>query len=363
MGIFKRKNVYYSIENIKKLDCLWNIIWGGRSNGKSYAVKEYCITESYKNNKNFAVIVRYSTDRSRIKEMENYFLDMDIKKLTDGKYDCIICSTELFYFGVIDSKGKRVKKLECGRMLFLDRWEGYKSMVFNDIYNFVLEEFITKTGYLPDEVTITQNLASTVFRDRIVSGECKIWLIGNPLSYVNPYFNEFGLNNFRNQAYDTIDIKEFVGNQGVPIRLAVERCAEVSNQAGLAITSKAQNAEMGEWEWEEVPKITVEELKKYDEKYKFIYSYMGFYFWCIFYTKKNEMFIYIKPFSGKLNDSTRIVGDTFSTSILYTKTFKPLTDRESVVFSLIQQKKLMFCNDETGTNFLVCMRSMQKEKY
>ena len=48
------KQKYYSLNNLLKTESQYKMLLGERSNGKSYAVKEYVLNEAYKNNNQIA---------------------------------------------------------------------------------------------------------------------------------------------------------------------------------------------------------------------------------------------------------------------------------------------------------------------
>ena len=50
------KNKYYSLNNILKKDAQYNIIFGQRSNGKTYAVKKYGLEKFIKTGEQMAYV-------------------------------------------------------------------------------------------------------------------------------------------------------------------------------------------------------------------------------------------------------------------------------------------------------------------
>lgn len=77
------KQIHYNINNIDKLDANFNIIFGEKSNGKSYAVKHKWAVEHYLNTGNrFILLRRWREDISSL-WIEQYFADVDVVKLTN----------------------------------------------------------------------------------------------------------------------------------------------------------------------------------------------------------------------------------------------------------------------------------------
>ena len=53
---------YYSLKNILNKKCRYNLIFGERSNGKTYSVNEYGVKNYFKTGKKMAVIRRFRED-------------------------------------------------------------------------------------------------------------------------------------------------------------------------------------------------------------------------------------------------------------------------------------------------------------
>lgn len=80
------KNIkYYSSEKISSLGFNFNIIFGERSNGKSYDLKHKKGVENYfKTGKRF-VLVRRIYEEFKRGMVEQYFKDVDINKISRWK--------------------------------------------------------------------------------------------------------------------------------------------------------------------------------------------------------------------------------------------------------------------------------------
>ena len=89
------KNKYYSLNNILKKNAQYNIIFGQRSNGKTYAVKKYGLEKYIKNGEQMAYVRRQDVDLGKSK-CDNLFADMTengtIADLTNGAY------THVYYY-------------------------------------------------------------------------------------------------------------------------------------------------------------------------------------------------------------------------------------------------------------------------
>lgn len=106
------KQIHYNIDNIDKEDALFNIILGEKSNGKSYQVKHKKAVEHYlKTGKRFILIRRWREDISNL-WIEQYFADVDVLKLTNGKYNCITQYRKVLYLSNYNLESSKVTRGE-----------------------------------------------------------------------------------------------------------------------------------------------------------------------------------------------------------------------------------------------------------
>ena len=130
---------------------------------------------------------------------------MPIKKLSKGKYTGILAWNGSIYLTGKNEKGEEVKLAECGTYCALNEYERYKSWAFVDYSYILYEEFITDGVYLNDEPRLLQQFVSTVARLKRIT----VILIGNTLSRVCPYFNEWCLEGVLKQKQGTIEVYHF----------------------------------------------------------------------------------------------------------------------------------------------------------
>lgn len=112
------KQIHYNIDNIDKENAIFNIIYGEKSNGKSYQVKHKKAVEHYLETKNrFILLRRWKEDISNL-WIEQYFADVDVMKLTNGKYNCISCYRKALYFSNYDVETGKTKRFEKIRLRY-----------------------------------------------------------------------------------------------------------------------------------------------------------------------------------------------------------------------------------------------------
>lgn len=187
---------YYSDENIKAQEARYNIIFGGRSNGKSTAICKSLIDDHMNHKiKKFGRAMRFITD-ARDDLMNAWFQSDYLMEYTRDTY-----GKEVWYDGQQwyfikageDPYARKTIKDYFGRVFILNTEYKYKSAQFPDINRLIMEEFVllNSADYLPVEFELFMSLISTINRDR---DDLNVWLIGNTLNKANPYFEGLGIN-------------------------------------------------------------------------------------------------------------------------------------------------------------------------
>ena len=216
----KEKIVYWSIWPILSKQARYNVIFGERSNGKTYGTLEYCLDEYFKNGSEFAYIRRWEEDITG-KKGESLFnahiANGVIKRLSKGKWNHVVYKSRAYYFArVEDDEIVETDYKPFAYAFALTQHEHYKSNSYPKIRNIVFDEFLTRGMYLPDEFIVFQNVLSTLIRLR---DDVKIFMLGNTVNKFSPYIKEMGLYKMTNQKVGTIDIYEY-GQTG--LKVAVE---------------------------------------------------------------------------------------------------------------------------------------------
>ena len=161
--------------------------------------------------------------------IESYFSDVDVEKLTDGEYNMItLYRKEIFltHYDVEQHKSKRGAKI--GYAVSLSTEQNYAGGSYLDVSDIIFEEFMSRTTYLHDEPNKLLNFYSTVDRKR---GTTKMWLVGNTITRVCPYIQDWGLNEIifkqKQGEIKTLWIPtQEVDEDGrlIEVKLAVEHC-------------------------------------------------------------------------------------------------------------------------------------------
>lgn len=255
MSFLKRKKdtpKYYSLDNILSKNADYNIIFGERSNGKTYAALKYGIERYIKTGEQMAYIRRWREDL-RGKRAENLFANHVanglIEELTDGKFNEVFYLSNKWFLSFYD-KDKNKRYPDSTPFCFgfcLSEQEHEKSSSYPNVTTIVFDEFLTRRIYLPDEFMLYMNLLSTIIRQR---DNVKVFMLGNTVNKFCPYFQEMGLKNVGVMEQGTIDIYRF-GEHGATV--AVEYCDTIVKQkaSNKYFCFDNQNLQMitgGKWE-------------------------------------------------------------------------------------------------------------------
>ena len=290
---------YYNISRLLKTDAQYNILLGQRANGKSYQVKKYCLEHAYKHiaveRGKFVYLRRWRED-IKTNNVESYFNDMDIIKITKGEYSLVTAYHGYIYFANIDEKSNKIiKGALIGRFCALNEAERYKSNVFNGYENIIYEEFITNNIYLNNEPDTLQHFVSTVFRER----NGRVFLVGNTISRVCPYFNEWSLENVLKQKQGDIDVYNFHTANGGMVTIAVEYCADSQGENKMFFGRSEKNIVSGIWDSKEMPKLPLPQ-DCYQKLYEIKVDYNDFHFLLelLFDEMSGDFCVFVYPFTG-----------------------------------------------------------------
>ena len=346
------KKKYYDLQHLLDCKCYWMILYGMRSNGKSYAVKKKILTDAM-NGITFVYLRRWSED-IKTAAVESYFDDIPFNEITNGKYVGIKAYQGYIYWYVIgeDDKPQRVGPA-IGRYCALNMVERYKSQVFKDCGNIVFEEFLTDKLYLSNEPKSLMQFVSTVARDRNLN----VFMVGNTISRVCPYFDEWGLSKgIHNLKPGNIAIFHLHGENGV-IDIAVENCEVVSTASKMFFGNTSKQIISGQWEVDEVPKL-LKPYEFYTVLYELSVSAGEFsYIMQLMSDDANEgLFVYVYP-NTKGRNTVRKIQPYFNTDPWITNGLRRDIKAECIIADCIRRCKLCFSDNLTGTDFKKVMQT------
>lgn len=315
MGKKKENEIkFYSLDRILSKNADYNVIFGERSNGKTYATLLYGIKQYIATGKQMAYIRRWREDlRGKRAEslFANHVANGVIEELTNGKYNEVFYVSGKWFLSYYNSETKKrvPDNTPFCYGFCLSEQEHEKSSSYPNITTIVFDEFLTRRYYLPDEFMLYMNMLSTIIRQR---NDVKVFMLGNTVNQFCPYFTEMGLKQVRVMEQGTIDIYKF-GEKGAVV--AVEYCSTIVKQkeSNKYFCFDNQNLEMitgGKWELAVYPHLPV--------KYK----------------PKDVLFVFFIEFNEMcLQGNVIQVGDD-NFCFIHAKTTPIKDDGETLVYSL-----------------------------
>lgn len=226
MGILRKNKKYWNIKPILEKKARYNMIFGERSNGKSYGVLEEGLRRYFQDGSEIAIIRRWDTDfkgKNGQQMFENLMHNGNgenmVEKLSNGEFTNIVYYSSRWYLAKWDSekKNRLIRSEEPFAYAFaLTNSEHDKSTSYPRIRTVLFDEFMSRFGYLPDEFILFMNVLSTIIRDR---NDVTIFMCGNTINKYCPYFDEMGLKHVKNMKQGDIELYTY-GNSD--LKVAVE---------------------------------------------------------------------------------------------------------------------------------------------
>lgn len=201
---------YYILDNnsILKHNTIYNIILGGRANGKSTGVLKFFIDEYFKNDckVQFGLIRRYKIDNFYL---QNYISQYLITYCIE-RYNCII-EYQGSKFIVKSVDNQKVLGI-IGYVFCLSDINNIKSTQYDYVNYILFDEFIPMTwGEMingNNEPTLLIHILSTVFRHR---SDVKVFLVANTITKNNCYFDYFKIDlNIINTEIGSYKLSDYV---------------------------------------------------------------------------------------------------------------------------------------------------------
>ena len=347
-----RTQIHYNLDKIDNLNANYNLIYGEKSNGKSYQVKHKKGIEKYlKTGRRFILMRRWESDLTSA-WIESYFSDVDIQKLTNNKYNCVTKFRNELYLTTMTEDYKKKRGEKIGYAIPISLEQRYSGASFLDVDDIIVEEFMSRGIYIVNEPSKLMTFYSTVDRKR---GTTKLWLVGNTVSRVCPYLKEWGLYDImKNQKQGDINTT-IIHNEENDVKIAVEYCRSSGGKT-MAIGQAKNMIDKGEWQTDIQPKLP-KSYKAYDILFRFGFQYQSFKFICEYLVDKQEKkypcwFIY--PYNKNFWDNFIVFSDEIKISPYWQRDIYNITlknEKLKHLFQSFREDKIFFSSDMCGTDF------------
>lgn len=357
---------YYSLNKINKKNATYNVIFGERSNGKTYATLKQALENYFSDGSQFAYIRRWSVD-VQPKRMNNLFNaiieDGYLEKLSGGKFTAIFYRTGRFYLCTYNDKGKPIYNEEdiIGYAFSLSENEHNKANSYPRVTNIIFDEFLTNKIYLPDEFMLFMNTVSTIVRQRT---NVKIYMLGNTVNKFCPYFKEMGLTNILTMKQGSIDVYTYGETKlKVAVEYADSKKKFKKNNFYFAFNNpKLKMITGGAWELNIYPHAPVKWLPK-NIMFTYFIDFNDSLYQCEIINKDDNVFTYIheKTTPIKNPDKDIIYTLDYNPKINYNiNILKPLNDYQNKITWFFTHDRVYYQDNNVGdaiNNYLkICKR-------
>lgn len=360
------KTNYYSTAKIDRKNATYNVIFGERSNGKTYALLKKCIGEYVKDGSQMAYVRRWKEDITGRRAARLYAGINDnneVVKLTKGLFTGVHYWAGKWYLCNYDDSGKAIYS-DSDIIAFsfaLSDGEHDKSTSFPNIRTIVFDEFLTNRLYLGDEFVLFMNTVSTIVRQR---HDVKIYMLGNTVNKFCPYFQEMGLNHIAKMAQGAIDVYRY-GESGLTV--AVEYCAsqntdKKSNKYFAFDNPKLEMITGGAWELSIYPHLPYK-YKPNNVMLIFFIEFSEVVYQCEIIDLDGVYFIYVhnKTTPIKNPHEQLIYSLDFNPELNYNRSiYKPINKVQQRILWFFANDRVYYQNNEVGdaiSNYLkICKR-------
>lgn len=376
-----KKIVLYNLDKLDKRGASINWILGERSNGKSYQVKhkkgmlkwwedttdyhrnytdkKKVIEEIIKSKTRRFGLIRRLQEETKPSRIIQYFNDIDVVKITNGEYNTFEIYKERIYLAHYDIETHKQKRGDfIGYIFALSMEQHYSGGSYLDITDLIFEEIITRTIYLKNEPSKLMNLFCTIDRKR---GTTRLWLLGNTISRVCPYFHEWGLDELiKNIKQD--EIKETwiktgeVDDEGkaIEVLMAVEYCKS-TGKSSFVIGKHADMLNTGTWQTEPQPHLP-KSKNCYKKVFMIGFYYKTFKFLCEYLIDEEtrDTFWFIYPYNKEFKKKIIVFSDIIKVSRYWQRNIYQPTLKNTNLCNLLKtftENKIFYATDLCGTDF------------
>lgn len=357
---------YYSPSKIDRKNATYNVIFGERSNGKTYALLRKCVQEFVKDGSQMAYVRRWKEDiigRRAARLFSGLVENGEIAKLTRGAYQGVHYWAGKWYLCLYGEDGKPIYN-DSDIIAFsfaLSDSEHDKSTSFPKIRTVVFDEFLTSKTYLQDEFVLFMNVVSTIVRKR---DDVKIYMLGNTVNKYCPYFKEMGLTNILTMKQGSIDVYHYGSSK---LSVAVEYCAtqKVKGESNKYFAFDNPKLEMitgGAWELDIYPHLPYK-YKPKNVMFTYFIIFNDSIYMCEIIDLDGVYFTYIhvKTTDIKKPDEDLIYMLDHDPRMNYNRNiFKPVNKLQERILWFFNTSRVYYQNNEVGdaiSNYLkICKR-------
>ena len=345
---------YYSLRRILEKHALYNVIFGERSNGKTWAILEYGLRQYINTGKQMAYIRRWNEEfvGKRGSQLFAGIVEKGIvEKLTKGRWTGVYYYASKWYLCNYNDEGKRdeTDPIPFCYGFALSSMEHDKSIAYPNVTTIFFDEFLSRSQYLIDEFVLFCNVLSTIIRRR---KDVTIFMAGNTVTKYCPYFAEMGLTKIKTMHPGKIDLYNY-GDSGLTVAVEYAEPSAKGKESDVYFAFNNPKLKMitsGAWEMAIYPHCPVK-YSPSDVLFTYFVYFDGDLLQCEIVSKDDLRFTFVHRKTTPLKNISEDV--IFSPEYSprpnwYRKITKPLTDAGKKIAEFYIRDKVFFQDNEVG---------------
>lgn len=358
----EQKVKFFSLNKILDKQAQYNIVFGERSNGKTYAVLKYGLDNYVKTGKQMAIVRRWKEDM-RGKRGASFFdalvANDEIRKMTNGEWTNVYYYSGRWFLARYDDDLKKqvMDETPIAYGFALSDMEHDKSSSYPNITTIMFDEFLTRQYYLNDEFVTFMNVISTIVRYR---KDVKIFMLGNTVNKYCPYFKEFGLSHIDKMEKGKIDIYTYGDTE---LKVAVEYADSPNKEKPSDLYFAFDNPKLnmittGTWEIAIYPHLQNKYTPK-DIMLTYFIQFMGDTLQCEIVQLDNVCFTYIHRKTSPIKDEDNDIIYSLeydSRPNRFRRITRPSSQLERKICEFFKREKVFYQDNEVGEivrNYLI----------
>ncbi len=359
---------FYSYNRIDETHAQYRMVIGERSNGKTYGALLKAVTNYIEKGKQTAYIRRYKEDfvGKRGNTLFAAIVSDDwVKRLTKGEWNNIVYYSSAWYLAYTEEGQKTVKDETpfCYGFAINDM-EHDKSTSYPNITMVIFDEFLSRGFYLSNEFVLFENVLSTIIRQR---NDVVIYMLGNTVNKMSPYFNEMGITNIRDMKPGDLDVYSYGESE---LKVAIEYADPIDKdikQSNVYFAFDNPSLQMitnGGWEFDLYPHITFKYRPK-DIKFTYFIDFNGFMLQCeIVRTDEGYITCIHRKTTPIKNKKDLVFTNKIDDSLYHIKRItQPTNDIAKTCYQFLKTEKVFFQDNSVGEDLRNYLQWCQKTEF
>lgn len=342
---------YYSLKAILSKNAQYNIIFGERSNGKTYAVLKYAIESHVKDGSQLAIVRRWQDDftgKRGVVMFDSLVSNGEIARITKNEWTNVYYYGSRWYLCKYENEKRIVDEYPLAYGFALTSMEHDKSTSYPNIKTVLFDEFISRQAYIPDEFMLFMNVISTIVRQR---NDVKIFMLGNTVNKYCPYFEEMGIKHIKKMQPGDIDIYRY-GESELLVAVEYVRPNKQGKESDLYFAFDNPKLSMitgGAWEIDVYPHLPIK-YKPKDIVFNYFIVFAGDVLHCEIIYVNGTLFTFIHKKTTPLDYTRDFIYTTEHSPLpnIHRNITKPRTEIERKIADFYLKDKVFYASNEIG---------------